>query len=377
MVDAALPWLQDPSYALVLIHIDQVDYAGHHEGGPRDGHWDEAAKRADDLLVEITSRLDLSKDTLLVISDHGQIDRGGHGGQDPITLLEPFVLAGAGVKPGEAADLQQVDVAPTIAALLGLNIPASTQGKVLTDVLSLAPGRIEQIQAAEQTQQELLWEHYRQALGDSAAGGTALSQEASRVEEMASLRDARLSMQRWPRVVLAVVVFLAVLVLLLKMRGKALIWMLAGGGAYLLIFNLKYALLDGRTYSLSSVAGASDLLMAGFVNAAIGLVVGWGLVASGLRLFRKPPMQAAGQVLGFTLTVLSLLLVPVLFNFAVNGAWVTWALPEFLSYFVSLLAWIQILAVALLGLLLAGITALAARVIEKKPATAPISVRPH
>ena len=28
-------------------------------------------------------------------SDHGQIDRGGHGGNEPIVLLEPFVLAGA------------------------------------------------------------------------------------------------------------------------------------------------------------------------------------------------------------------------------------------------------------------------------------------
>ncbi len=33
VVDAALPWL-GKEVALVLIHIDQVDYAGHHEGGP-------------------------------------------------------------------------------------------------------------------------------------------------------------------------------------------------------------------------------------------------------------------------------------------------------------------------------------------------------
>jgi hypothetical protein len=377
VVDASMPWLQDPSYALVLIHIDQVDYAGHHEGGPRDPRWDQAARRADALLAEIIARLDLSKDTILVVSDHGQINRGGHGGQDPITLIEPFVLAGAGVKPGAASDMEQVDVAPTVAGLLGLNMPASTQGKVLTDILALPAGRAEQIQAAEQTQQNLLWAQYRQALGDTAGDGSTNLSGLSRAAEMASLRDARLSAQRWPRVALVVVVLLAVLIFLISQRGRTLTWMLAGGGFYLVVFNLKYALLDGRTYSLSSVAGTSDLLIAGFVDAAIALLFGWGMVVAGLRLFRKPPSQAAGQVLGFTLAVLGLLLVPVLFNFALNGAWVTWALPDFLSYFVSLLSWIQIMAVALFGLLLAGVTALASKLMVRKPVQTPIPAQHH
>src|SRR5512143_3810416 len=33
VVDAALPWLKSGNYQFVLMHIDQVDYAGHHEGG--------------------------------------------------------------------------------------------------------------------------------------------------------------------------------------------------------------------------------------------------------------------------------------------------------------------------------------------------------
>ena len=116
VVDAALPWLKANDHLFTLIHIDQVDYAGHHEGGPIDPRWDAAARRADDLLAEIAESLDLSEDTLFVASDHGQIDRGGHGGQDPITLVEPWVLAGAGVKPGSYGDVAQVDVAPTLAA---------------------------------------------------------------------------------------------------------------------------------------------------------------------------------------------------------------------------------------------------------------------
>ena len=111
VVDAALPWLgQD--FHLVLIHIDQVDYAGHHEGGPVSPNWAAAARRADDLLAEILAKVDLSKDTVLVCSDHGQIDPGGHGGIEPVVLTEPFILAGVGVKPGSYGDIQMVDVAP-------------------------------------------------------------------------------------------------------------------------------------------------------------------------------------------------------------------------------------------------------------------------
>ncbi len=58
VVDAALPWLAGGEYELILIHLDQVDYAGHHEGGVVDPNWDAAAQRSDDLLREITAQFD-------------------------------------------------------------------------------------------------------------------------------------------------------------------------------------------------------------------------------------------------------------------------------------------------------------------------------
>jgi predicted AlkP superfamily pyrophosphatase or phosphodiesterase len=99
VVNAAMPWLKS-DYQFILIHLDQVDYAGHHQGGPLNPNWDAAAARADALLSNIVASMDLSKDTVMVISDHGQINRGGHGGPDPITLVEPFVIAGNSVVPG-------------------------------------------------------------------------------------------------------------------------------------------------------------------------------------------------------------------------------------------------------------------------------------
>lgn len=48
-----------------------------------------------------------------------------------------FLLAGAGVHPGRAPDgPRHVDIAPTIAAVLGVPTPAGTQGRVLTEALT-------------------------------------------------------------------------------------------------------------------------------------------------------------------------------------------------------------------------------------------------
>ncbi len=73
-------------------------------------------------------RLDLAQDTVLVCSDHGHIDLGGHGGPDAVVTQQPFVLAGAHVRPGVYEDAQMADVAPTLALLLGTNLPAVSQG---------------------------------------------------------------------------------------------------------------------------------------------------------------------------------------------------------------------------------------------------------
>ena len=183
----------------MLIHLDQVDYAGHHEGGPRDPRWNAAATRADALLEQIAGALDFKQDTLIVLSDHGQIDRGGHGGQDPITLVEPFVMVGAGVKPGQYPDMQMVDVAPTIAVLLGTNIPASRRRQAADADAQRGPARQALIQTAWSAQQAgaalCLRVRDRRACHqrrESAQAGIAAAQAARNLA-----RGCRASSSRW------------------------------------------------------------------------------------------------------------------------------------------------------------------------------------
>jgi hypothetical protein len=365
VVAAAIPWLEAGSDQLVLIHIDQVDYAGHHEGGPIDPRWEAAARRADELLRSIAASLDLSQDTLLVASDHGQIDRGGHGGDEPVTLREPLVLTGAGVKPGHYRDVNMVDVAPILAVMLGLNLPATSQGKAQVGMLALSPAQLEAIRQAEQAQQSRLVSAYQQAIGwtvlvkDSTMGVTAYQ------DAMQAARAARTQAERWRRIPLALVAGLSPALILIRRhtRRKAwgeLAWLMGSAGLYLLLFNLFYARLDRQTYSLSALSGTGQVLRDFLLNGVFTLAIGWLAAFSGLKLWRRSPASATEASLGFIGLTLYGLALPILWSYGMNGAQVSWRLPDFPSSFLAFLALTQVVVASIAGLFLTGMAALLA-----------------
>ena len=365
VMTAALPMLAG-NYQLVLIHIDQVDYAGHYEGGPLDPHWNAAAKRADDDLRQIVSALDLKLDTVIVLSDHGQIDRGGHGGPEPITLLEPFVMAGAGVRPGSLyPDIQQVDVAPTVAALLGTNFPASAEGHVQTAMLNLTPEYGAKIQTAEITQKKLLFQAYAAAIKSQPTRQPDPTDPLSYVIAINDARTNRLARERvWRNVAAIALAVLPAYLLVISGKKKAF-WLAGGALVYVLVFNFRYAILDGRTYSLSSVEGQTWLITYTAVTASVALVIGWLVAMLRLHAFQAGPRKAAETSLGFVFFTIYLLALPILVSFAVNGVLVTWALPEFYTAYIALLSLIQWIFVAALGLSLTGVAALIANYVPR------------
>ncbi len=368
VMHAALPMLDKPDQ-LVLIHIDQVDYAGHYLGGPLKPAWDQAASQADNYVKEIVTKLDLQQDTLVVLSDHGQIDRGGHGGQDPITLLEPFVLAGAGVIPGNYSGIQMVDVAPTVAVLLGLNLPASSQGYVLTDMLSLPAGEQPDVQTALKSQQSSLLAAYFQAIHSTSRLPDDPNIVTAAQTAIRQAQAARIERERIPRTILAIILaLLPAVVLVMRRVRKALL--LAGGAVfYAILFNGIYALIAGRTYSLSSVADQTDIILSTAGYTAASLVIAWLAFNLVSKPFRQGALRAAGSTLSLTWTILYLLFLPVLVSFALNGVLVTWTLPDFLSMFLAFLSILQVLVVAVVGLLLSGVSAGIASLAARHPKT--------
>ncbi len=372
VVDAALDWLETGKYHLVLVHLDQVDYAGHHEGGPRDPRWDAAAQRADGLIRELAEKLDLSQDTLLVVSDHGQIYQGGHGGQDAITLIEPFALVGAGVKVGQYGDIQMVDVAPTVAALLGLNIPASSQGRVLTEMLTLSPEQERIISQATIDQQKQLLQSYFESIGykgnvDQVKYGDQTDEIVRAYQDaLEKARRTRLNAERLPRSILSLLLAGIPIVWFYRKRRKETFALLGGGFVYILIFNIRYALLDHRTYSLSSVTSAEDLIFYVATTAVMAMVISWLVVIVGLRLYQSSPLQATLNILGLSLGTIYLLPMPVLWSFAMNGLIAKWSLPDFASMFLGFISTLQILIVAAAGTILSGLSALIAAIFSSR-----------
>ena len=125
-------------YEKHLKGLHAVDETGHGWGGasPEYAH---AAGQADAAIRDLASRLDLEHDTLVVTADHGHVAGGGHGGSEETVMHVPLVLAGAGVQKGARGSGRQVDLAPTLSALLGLAVPASNQGRPLLGALTLEP----------------------------------------------------------------------------------------------------------------------------------------------------------------------------------------------------------------------------------------------
>lgn len=358
VVDAALPWLKEGKYQLMLIHLDQVDYAGHHEGGPIDPRWDAAAKRADDLLKEIATSMNLGQETLLIVSDHGHIDYGGHGGQDAITLVEPFVLVGKGVMPGAYGDIQMVDVAPTVASILGTNIPATNQGHPQIAMLDLSLDQISRINSLLTSQQDQLVQSYQSAIGSQVIIRSSSDVVTASQAGIQATRDAILNTQMIPRGIIAILVVLLFVNLAAWHTRPNFGIMIVGLLGYLLVFNVKYLLIDHKTYSLSSVVDASNLIASTALTTLLSLLVGWILVMIGTKIYQFKPRKAADVTMKYVLLMLSVLTVPIFLHYAINGALVTWALPNFLISFLGLIFLIQTLVVAAIGILFTGMAAL-------------------
>jgi hypothetical protein len=350
VVDAAIPWLRAGRDQLVLIHIDQVDYAGHQEGGPNDLRWNQAAARADGLLGEILAELDLSRDTVLVVSDHGHIDTGGHGGSEAITLHEPFVLAGKGVTSGNYSTVEMVDVAPTVAALLGMGLPSTTQGQPLAEMLQLSGQQRSALQTAWEGQQARVADDYRAAIGMKPL---AWSDETPGAEGISKAQAARLSRERIPRAILSFLAALALARLVFGSLPRAGL-RLGASLVYLAVFSLGYLLVSQRTFSFSSVRSQNDLLLVTAAWTLAGLLAASGLYAGLSRLRLGRAEETGAGLLSLLITIAYLLLLVVLVDYSLNGAMASWMVPEPIGTFLGLLASVQGLYVGLAGVLVAA-----------------------
>lgn len=193
--------LQQPAM-LRVADIISTDFAAHEYGGASPEYAAEVA-RADRSVAELAAQLDLSTTTLVVTADHGHRDQGGHGGSEPAVLAIPVVMVGAGIAPSTRASAEQADVAPTVAALLGLPLPTGSSGHPLTSVMTADPEKTALVERAAAAQQA--------AFGLAIAGRFSVSPGGAAVPGWRASRHAYEDEARSDRLWLALFLTLALL----------------------------------------------------------------------------------------------------------------------------------------------------------------------
>ncbi|WP_083894561.1 alkaline phosphatase family protein [Nocardia tenerifensis] len=124
----------------LFTHLDQVDHAGHRDGGASDAYLD-AVRRVDEQVGRITAAVDArakahpaERWTILVTADHGHRPRGGHGGQTPDETTNFVIARGPGFTPGERTSRYTlVDITPTVLDLLHAPADPVFDGRSMVD----------------------------------------------------------------------------------------------------------------------------------------------------------------------------------------------------------------------------------------------------
>ncbi len=323
--DQALGFLSKNKPDILLVHFSNVDARGH-DSGAASQQYKDAAMTIDSYVRQIASAMDLTKQTLIVTADHGHLDvnnggGSGHGGWEKELTTVPFVMMGAGIRKVDLKGIEQVDVAPTVAALLGLPALSSAEGEAIWDGLTATP-------------------QYRAAVDRTESRKAAL-------QDARAARESRTRRERLVRgaEVAAGVVVLAFLLRRMNRTGAALA--ASAAVSYVALYWFIYAVAFKDAFSLA-VFPASDILtlvrLLGVPALISILVIHVVLPRAGYFRDRLDAAQAADAV---TLGTGAFLATVVAIGYVVNGAKVTWRLPNFMIGFLQLSALLQL---ALVGL---------------------------
>jgi hypothetical protein len=292
--------LQDSRADLAQVELNLTDEAGH-GWGSASPEYARAAQEVDDALRALAALVDFQRDTLVVTADHGHVATGGHGGPEPEVMQVPLVMAGRGVRAGTTGTCAQVDVAPTVAVLLGLPLPSANQGSPLLDALELTPEARREVLANLVAQREAFVRSFAQGLTTLEAGRTdtpsaglrvssplaaspagdekALSQRlAALAAQAAGARETRVQEEAPPRGRRAVLVAAAPLALLgllfwarafsAREAARSAAFALAGVATYHLLLPVA-----GLSYSLTAVNKDEWLQRYFMTDMGLGLVI--------------------------------------------------------------------------------------------------------
>lgn len=346
-LEAELLWMGETTRALLrdkrpqlfLMDYTIADEAGH-GWGAASRQYRAAAAAVDAEIRKLAGQIDFQRAVLIVTSDHGHTHSGGHGGPEADVMRVPLVMAGGPVHAGTAGTCEQVDVAPTVAALLGVAIPASNQGRPLLGVLALAPAARQAIVQALHEQRSRFVAHYLARVnGDAAAvavapvvvGVEALARLAGQAKEQRMAADARRRLVA-PLAVLAVIAALGALLRAARFEPALIaLAVLAGLAAAALYFAVFSA--AGLQYSFSAVNRDEALgrfFMTDMVLAVSSCALAVAVAAGWLSRRAGSPPRGELARLAFLVTGVfcALLVVKMALAYWRHGIFLRWQMPD-------------------------------------------------
>ena len=117
---------------LVFVHILRVDSAGHKKGRDSDAYRNAAAE-ADAILGRLYAAAPDARWFLL--SDHGHLDDGGHGGEEHEIRIVEHCVIGPGVEAKRGGPVHLVDMSLLIANSVGVELDKRSRARPLTFAL--------------------------------------------------------------------------------------------------------------------------------------------------------------------------------------------------------------------------------------------------
>ncbi|MEW5957312.1 MAG: alkaline phosphatase family protein [Chloroflexota bacterium] len=375
--DAALPLIENSDARLIVIQFTQVDFAAHHQGGASSEAYQRAAQRIDAYLDQIRQAMNLNHSVLLILSDYGHIPDGGHGGDEVEVIWQPLVMIGENIIPGAYSDIHQTDIAPTLAALLGLPTPSAAQGRVLFEMLQLTRDEQTIIQLSQAQQRVALAQAYAAALQsrpavlpdslltdlahaqasfisnniDGALQLALLAQQEADTS-LAAVKNRRLQTEQFSRLIVALVVFLIWFVSLWRRRGFHAGSIVITSLLVIVMYHALYQL-QGHSYSLSSLNNFSELPFEVARRTAVSLLAGGGLLFIFLLMTQESDwLTLLGTGYGFGILVTFIFAAPLFWTYWQNGFVADWRLPAVLPAFWQITSLFTVMSAAILGLLL-------------------------
>jgi hypothetical protein len=379
VAQAALEFIADPQYDLIWVYFSQVDAAGRAEG-TGGAAYASAAQQVDNHLRQIIRSVDTSQSVLMITSDHGLTEDGHLGGSEPELTNLPFAMIGQNIISGVYSPMHQIDVAPTVTALLGIRLPAAAQGRPLYEMVGLKEEALTRGQLQLATQKVALGDAYLRLMGESGlsqaihqdlesaqqtlldgnqAGALELATLISKevVAEMASAKAARIAGGRAPRLLVTTVGLCLALLFFWGRRGSHTLVSIIGGGVAVTTYHILYRL-GGYTFSLSAI-DTIDAFVSTLIRYAVVGVMGGGLVLLIGLIYQDERHWSAAIKTGYDygLYAVFLAVLPAVVGFWQYGATIRWYLPDLKFTILQFAALVQVTIVALVAIPLPWIIA--------------------